>query len=86
LPALLNMGKPLAVEGSTIILGFDYPIFKDKFDQTADAIQVVGDIFSQLVGAKCLVRAVVTSEYTIPIPKEEFDALAQELGGVMREE
>ena len=86
LPALLNMGKPLAVEGSTIILGFDYPIFKDKFDQTADAIQVVGDIFSQLIGVKCLVRAVVTSEYTIPIQKEEFDALAQELGGVMREE
>ncbi|MBP6471457.1 MAG: DNA polymerase III subunit gamma/tau [Chloroflexi bacterium] len=86
LPALLNMGKPLAVEGKTIILGFDYPIFKDKFDQTADAIQVVSDIFSQLIGAKCLVRAVVTSEYTIPIQKEEFDALAQELGGVMREE
>ncbi len=86
LPALLTMGKPLATEGSTIILGFDYPIFKDKFDQLPDGVQVVGDIFSQLLGTKCSVRAVVTSEYTIPIQKDEFDALAQELGGVVRED
>ncbi|MCB8985236.1 MAG: DNA polymerase III subunit gamma/tau [Ardenticatenaceae bacterium] len=86
LPALLTMGKPLATEGSTIVLGFDYPIFKDKFDQLPDGVQVVGDIFSQLLGTKCSVRAVVTSEYTIPIQKDEFDALAEELGGVVREE
>ncbi len=86
LPALLTMGKPLATEGNTIILGFDFPIFKDKFDQNHDAVPVLSDIFSQLLGTKCLVRAVVTSEYTIPIQKEEFDALAQELGGVVRKE
>ena len=86
LPALLTMGKPLATEGSTIVLGFDYPIFKDKFDQMPDGVHVVGEIFSHLLGTKCTVRAVVTSEYTIPIQKEEFDALAQELGGVVREE
>jgi DNA polymerase III subunit gamma/tau len=86
LPALLTMGKPLATEGNTIIIAFDYPIFKNKFDQTQGAVQTVADIFSQLLGAKCAVRAVITSEYTIPIRKEEFDALAQELGGVVREE
>jgi DNA polymerase III subunit gamma/tau len=85
LPALLTMGKPLAIEGSTIILGFDYPIFKDKFAQSPDAAQVVGEIFSQLLGVKCQVRPVVTSEYNVPIQKEEFDALAQELGGVVRD-
>ncbi|MBK8989017.1 MAG: DNA polymerase III subunit gamma/tau [Chloroflexi bacterium] len=86
LPALLTMGKPLATEGNTIILGFDYPIFKDKFDQNHDAVQVVGDIFSQLLGMKCLIRAVITSEYTVSVQKAEFNALAQELGGVVREE
>lgn len=85
LPALLTMGKPLAIEGNTIILGFDYPIFKDKFAQSPDATQVVGEIFSQLLGGKCHVRPVVTSEYSVPIQKEEFDALAQELGGVVRD-
>lgn len=85
LPALLTMGKPLAVEGSTIILGFDYPIFKDKFAQSPDAAQVVGEIFSQLLGAKCQVRPVVTSDYNVPIQKEEFDAFAQELGGIVRD-
>jgi len=29
---------------------------------------------------------VVTSEYTVPISKEDFHALADELGGVVQEE
>ena len=86
LPALLNMGKPLATEGSTIVLGFDFPIFKDKFDNTPGAAQLLGEIISTLTGIHCSVRCVVTSEYTVPIHKEEFRALAQELGGVVHEE
>ena len=86
LPALLNMSKPLSMEGSTIILGFDFPIFKDKFDKHPGAPQLVGEVFSHLLQTKCNVRAVVTSDYTIPIHKEEFDALADELGGVVHEE
>lgn len=86
LPPLLNMSKPLGLEGDTIILGFDFPIFKDKFDKYPGAPQLVGEIFSHLLHTKCNVRAVVTSDYTIPITKEEFDGLANELGGVVHEE
>ena len=86
LPALLNMSKPLGLEGNVIILGFDFPIFKDKFDKHQGAPQLVGEVFSHLLQTKCNVRAVVTSNYTIPIQKEEFDALADELGGVVNEE
>jgi DNA polymerase-3 subunit gamma/tau len=86
LPALLTMGKPLALEGNTIILGFDFPIFNKKFSDTAGAVQLVGDTFSRLLGVPCHVRSVVTSEYTVPVPEEEFRALADELGGVVKEE
>ncbi len=86
LPALLAMSKPLAVEGNVIILGFDYPIFKEKFDKTENASALLEDTFSELVGTKCGVRCVVTSEYVLPIEKEEFQELARELGGVLEEE
>jgi DNA polymerase-3 subunit gamma/tau len=86
LPALLAMCKPLAIEGTIIILGFDYPIFKEKFDKTEGAAGALGDIFSELMGTECGVRCVVTSEYAVPISKEEFQALAEELGGVLQED
>lgn len=86
LPALLTMGKPLALEGSTIVLGFDFPIFNKKFNDTAGAAQLIGEAFSRLLGVDCTVRSVVTSEYAIPVPEEEFRALADELGGVVTEE
>ena len=86
LPALLAMSKPLAVEGKLIILGFDYPIFKEKFDRTEKAAGMLEDTFSQLLGTKCGVRCVVTSEYDLPIDREEFQELARELGGVLEEE
>ncbi len=41
LPPLLAMCKPLAVEHQTIILGFDYPIFKEKFDKMPGATEAV---------------------------------------------
>jgi hypothetical protein len=46
----------------------------------------VGEVFSHLLQTKWTVRAVVTSDYTVPIQKEEFDALASELGGVVKDE
>lgn len=85
MPALLNMGKPLAIEGTTIVLGFDYPIFKEKFDNTTGGSQLLGEIASELVGVKCHIRAVVTSSYTVPISKDDFQSLADELGGVVSE-
>lgn len=86
LPPLLGMCRPLAVEGKWIILGFDYPIFKDKFDKMEGAAHAVTDAYRELTGTNCTIRLVVTSEYTVPIAREEFDALAEELGGVVREE
>lgn len=86
LPALLAMSKPLAVEGETIILGFDFPIFKEKFDKTEHGAAVISDSFTELIGAHCTVRCVVTSDYTVPISREEMEALAHELGGVVHEE
>jgi hypothetical protein len=86
LPALLAMCKPLAVEGNAIILGFDYPIFKEKFDKLQGGPGTVIDAFRALSGTECTVRAVVTSEYAVPIRRDEFHALAEELGGIVREE
>ena len=103
LPALLNMAKPLATEGNTIILGFDFPILKGKFEDKVEARQAVAETMSRLLGAKCLVRCVVTDQYTLPpqpeeavaaatdgdqsteIDRDEFYALADELGGQVRE-
>ena len=86
LPALLAMSKPLAVEGNIIIFGFDFPIFKEKFDKTEHGAAIISDSFSELTGAVCGVRCVVTSEYTVPISRAEMEALAQELGGVVHED
>ena len=84
LPPLLAMSKPLAIEKGTIILGFDYPIFRDKFNNMPEAATIIGETYSDLLGQKCTVRSVVTSEYNVAISKDEFQALADELGGVVR--
>ncbi len=85
LPALLTMCKPLAIEGRTIILGFDYPLLKDKFDKTQGAADLVVAAFRALSGTDCLVRTVATADYPVPIHRDEFQALATELGGVVRD-
>ncbi|MCP5094331.1 MAG: DNA polymerase III subunit gamma/tau [Chloroflexi bacterium] len=84
--ALLNMGKPLATEGNTLVLGFDFPIFKEKFDNTQGAGQLVSEIMTQLTGIKSNIRCVVTSEYSVNIGKDDLQSLAQELGGVVEDE
>ncbi|RIK18026.1 MAG: hypothetical protein DCC51_11505 [Anaerolineae bacterium] len=66
--------------------GFDYPLLKDKFDKTPGAIELVTDTFRALGATDCQVRTVTTSEYPVPIAREEFQALAAELGGVVRDE
>ncbi len=86
LPALLNMGKPLAAEGHTLVIGFDYPLFKDKFDNLSGAAPLVSDILTELLGRKTMARAVVTSEYTVPVQPADFRALAEELGGTVTED
>ena len=85
-PALLAMCKPLAIEGHIIVLGFDYPLIRDKFDKTTGALELVTDTFRALGAADVTVRTVTTSEYPVPIAREEFKALAAELGGIVRNE
>jgi DNA polymerase-3 subunit gamma/tau len=90
LPALLASCKPLATEGIIIFLGFDFPILKDKFDRKKNAKESVSKVLGQLLGLNCRIETVVTSDYSSPdqpevIDKEAFSALAQELGGVVRE-
>ncbi len=88
LPALLASCKPLAVEGTTIILGFDYPILREKFDKKRAAKETIADVFSTLLETNCTVRTVITSEYEPPKTnkniKDDFVALADELGGIVR--
>ena len=86
LKALLNMGKPLATEGNTLVIGFDFPIFKEKFDNVPGATQLLGDILSQKVNAQSHVRTVVTSNYAVNITKTDLDDMARELGGVVQED
>jgi hypothetical protein len=88
LPALLASSKPLATEGSILILGFDYPILKEKFERKKEAKEIVATELSELLQSPITVRTVVTEQYVPPatpetIDIEEFSALAQELGGVV---
>ena len=52
-------------------------------------MDTVSEVIGDLLGAECTIRTVVTSEYkpapTTNISKEEFTALAEELGGVVHE-
>lgn len=89
-PALLASCKPLATEGNTLILGFDFPILKDKFDKKPRATDVLSEALGELTGVRCSVRTVVTDQYqptsaTTEIDQEEFAALAEELGGIVVE-
>jgi len=88
LPALVASCKPLATEGDVVVLGFDYPILKDKFEHKKEAKSIVGSELSQLLNSTVSVRTVVTDQYTPPPSQEnididDFSALAQELGGVV---
>ncbi len=89
LPALLASCKPLAIEGNKLILGFDYPILKDKFDKKPQAKEIVARALGDLLGTTCYVQSVVTEQYmvssaTTEIDEADFAALAEELGGVIR--
>ncbi len=83
LPALLSMGKIIGIEGNVIVIGFDFPIFKEKFEKTADAVPLINQSYSGLFNTKCTVRAVVTSDYAVPVQESEVRELAKELGGVL---
>jgi DNA polymerase III subunit gamma/tau len=88
LPPLLAMCKPLAIEGDTLVLGFDFPVLKEKFESKPEARAVIGKALSALLETRCKVRCVVTKQYTPPPQPtlaDEFYALAEELGGQVQE-
>lgn len=88
LPALLASSKPLATEGAILVLGFDYPILKEKFERKKESKEIVAAELSELLRSPITVRTVVTEQYVPPATQEsididDFSALAQELGGVV---
>lgn len=90
LTALLASCKPLATEGNVLILGFDFPILKEKFDGKQQTADTVAGVLSDLLGIECIVKSVVSDQYE-PVPqlttidKDDFAALAEELGGVIHD-
>jgi DNA polymerase-3 subunit gamma/tau len=90
LPNLIASAKPLAVEGDVVVIGFDWPVVKEKFERKQEAKGVMGEELGSLLHTQLSLRSVVTSKYTPPAKQEEIDiddfsALAQELGGVVNE-
>ena len=85
LPASLSSCKPINTEGNTVIVGFSYPLIKERYDRIPGADDLVGQALTQISGTECKVRAVITSDYTPPsgVSRAEFEALAEELGGVV---
>lgn len=86
LPALLTMSKPLAIEGTTLVLGFDFPIFREKFDQQTTHAHLIQQALEQLIGVKCQIKAVVSSQYVPNVSRQDLENLADELGGVVHED
>jgi DNA polymerase-3 subunit gamma/tau len=88
IPPLLATANPVGVEGNVIVIGFTYPIFRDKFNATPDAAPLIGEAYSHLLATACHVRAVLTADYTPPPAADAasgtLEALAAELGGVLR--
>ena len=89
LPGLLASATPLAMEGDILILGFEFPILKERFDGQEDAGVTVEKALGQLLETKCRVQTVVTNQYDgisteAQIDDEDFAALANELGGVVQ--
>ena len=108
LPPLLAMCRPIAVEGNTLILGFDFDVLRSKFEEHSGAVHMVADTFSAMMNHKCHVRCVVTGQYHPPAGsnpahnrpvapagnqpdehdeaiRDQFYALAAELGGTVQE-
>lgn len=87
LSSILGSCKPIDLEGNTVIVGFNYPMIKERFDKIPGGTQLAGQALSQIIGSDVTVMAVVTSEYTPSsgVTRAEFEALARELGGVVEE-
>ncbi|MGH2536878.1 MAG: DNA polymerase III subunit gamma/tau [Candidatus Promineifilaceae bacterium] len=88
LSALLASAEPLAVEGDLLVVGFKFPLLKEKFDGRPGAQANLAAVLNELTGLECRVRTVLSADYAPagePINPTEFAALAEELGGVVRD-
>ena len=87
LPAALSTAQPINIEGNTVILGFKYPIIKEKYEETRDANHLVSEALSTILNVECRIKAVDSNQYAPPrnVTRAQFEALATELGGVVVE-
>jgi hypothetical protein len=91
LGSLLAMCKPVGVEGGNVlVLGFEYPMLKEKFDELENAGILIADTLGELLQTKCSIRTVLAKNYQPAIPasppavsRAEFQAFAEEVGGVV---
>lgn len=83
----LANAKAINIEGDTIVLGFNYPLIKEKYDQIESADHKVAQALSNILGKSCKIKAVVTGEYTPPksITRAELEAAVRDLGGVVKD-
>ncbi len=63
LPPLLAMCKPLAVEGNTLFLGFQFPQLKEKFERRPEVIGYMAEAYQALIGVECRIRCVLNEQY-----------------------
>ncbi|MFT5195280.1 MAG: DNA polymerase-3 subunit gamma/tau [Cellvibrionaceae bacterium] len=84
----LASARPLAFEGSTLVLGFDLEFLLKKIGAET---QEIGKILSQVMAAECFVKCVMNDEYSSPgiDSSKEFSKqlkdIAEEVGGVVRD-
>jgi DNA polymerase-3 subunit gamma/tau len=63
LPPLLAMCRPLAVEGNTLFLGFEFPQLKEKFERRPEVLGYMVEAYQALIGVECNIRCVLTKQY-----------------------
>lgn len=91
LKAVLLRAGALAIEKEgeqdVLIVGFEFPVFLDKFESIGGAKAALAGAIQQTVGYDLMIRVVETKKYkqTSNVTRDEVEALAQELGGVVRE-
>ncbi len=61
LQALLRSGRPIGVEGDTLLIGFAYPFHKSKVEEDANR-RAAEDVMSKLLGRRVRVRCVLSTE------------------------
>ena len=89
LSALMSACQPLATEGNNLILGFQFPVLKEKFDSNPKAGRLVANILSELIGQTCIVRTMLNEHFqqtSSNISEEAFQALANQMGGIVQKE